>query len=206
MFVSLNELNESGRLLVQYDSVVQNEEKITDVMVAPKRQYFLAATSEGFIHVYKYKITRKLEAQKHFMHTFERHNKAVTSISPYGDSKDLVLSISLDGHAKIWDLSTFTLHYDVYLMTGINFCKIFRSGRALLCARLDAIIQMEMHMILETYMPESAACRWLGSAFGSHEDRLQHNPNFTVILNKDNSAYIKELSGKKEHFVIYPPP
>ena len=65
---------------------------------------------------------------------------------------------------------------------------------------------MELHMILETYMPEQAACKWLDNAFASPQDRLDHNPNYTVILNEDNSAYIKQLTGVKQHFVLYPPP
>ena len=59
MYVSLNELSSEGKLLVQYESLVSNDEKITDVILYLKQRYLVVASTEGLIYVYKYKITHK---------------------------------------------------------------------------------------------------------------------------------------------------
>lgn len=73
----------------------------------------------------------------------------------YRQSKNLFLTVSLDATAKIWCISTFTHHYTFQLMSGLNYVRIFDSGKTIVCGRNDSIVSLELHMILDKYMQDS---------------------------------------------------
>jgi WD40 repeat protein len=79
-YVSINQLSSSGRLISQHKDLTDPDEKILDVLVFTDYRYFLTATSEGNIYVWKYVTKGKTETARRLIHTFEGHFKAVTSI------------------------------------------------------------------------------------------------------------------------------
>lgn len=83
MCVSMNDLTQNGKLLVQFESLTTKDEKVLDVLVFLKLRYFLTSTSEGNIHIFKYLQTGKIETTQRLVHTFMGHHKSVTSISSY---------------------------------------------------------------------------------------------------------------------------
>lgn len=75
-YLSINELNHDGKLLVQYENLTAANEHITDVLVFPKIRYFLVSSSEGLIHVFKFIPTGKTESNCHkLIHSFKGHTK-----------------------------------------------------------------------------------------------------------------------------------
>lgn len=81
LYLSINELNHNGKLLVQYENLTAANEHITDVLVFQKLRYFLVSSTEGMVHVFKYIPTGKTEINNHkLIHTFKGHTKQVTSI------------------------------------------------------------------------------------------------------------------------------
>ena len=83
MCVSMNDLTQNGKLLVQFEALTTKDEKVLDVLVFLKLRYFLTSTSEGNIHIFKYLQTGKIETTQRLVHTFRGHHKSVTSISSY---------------------------------------------------------------------------------------------------------------------------
>jgi WD40 repeat protein len=85
----------------------------------------MTSTSEGKIHIFKYRSTGRVENYNRLMHTFTGHHKAVTSISKFQNSTNLILSVSLDSTARLWCINTFQHHYTFQLSSGLNFVKIY---------------------------------------------------------------------------------
>jgi len=119
--VSFNELIHDARLLAQYENVYTSDEKTTDLLVYPKQRYFIAATNEGKIHIFKYKPLHKVEHHGRIVHTFTGHSKSVTSICKFQGKGNLILSVSLDGTARIWCTNTFQHHYTFQLTAALKF-------------------------------------------------------------------------------------
>jgi len=62
-----------------YKDLTDEEEKILDVQVFTDYRYFITATSEGNIFVWKYVIDEgRTAAPRRLIHTFQGHFKAVT--------------------------------------------------------------------------------------------------------------------------------
>lgn len=60
-FVSINSISQKGQLVSQYKDITEPEEKILDVLVFTDYRYFLTATSEGNIYVWKYMTKGRVE-------------------------------------------------------------------------------------------------------------------------------------------------
>ena len=75
--------------------------------------YFVVATSLGRIVVYKWDRKTK---EKHFMHEFKNHTKAITCLNPMRALGSYIVTASLDGTVKIWclemmiELYSFEVH------------------------------------------------------------------------------------------------
>lgn len=69
------------KIIGQYKELTEEEEKILDVVVFWDLKYFLTATSEGKILVWKFMRDEKLQTTKKLMHVFEGHFKAVTGLN-----------------------------------------------------------------------------------------------------------------------------
>lgn len=88
-------------------------------------RYFITSTSLGNILVWKYVTTGKVETQRRLIHNLEGHFKKTTSICAFEKYPHLLLSVSIDGSARIWSLDTFQHQYTFELQNGLNFVKIF---------------------------------------------------------------------------------
>ena len=77
-YISINDT--SGKLVSQHKDLTDPDEKILDILVFTDYRYFLTATSEGNIFVWKYVTKGRVETARRLIHTFEGHFKAVTSI------------------------------------------------------------------------------------------------------------------------------
>jgi WD40 repeat protein len=95
------------RVVSQYKDLTDEDEKILDVVVLCDYRYFLTATSEGNIFVWKYVIDEKLQTTRRLIHTFDGHFKAVTCLMQLKDSPHLIVSVSMDSTVRIWSLDTF---------------------------------------------------------------------------------------------------
>lgn len=106
-YVSVNSLLPRGQLVSQYKELTEPEEKILDVLVFTELRYFLTATGEGNIYVWKYMTKGRVETHRRLIHTFTGHFKAVPSICQHYQHPNLVVSVSIDATARIWSLDTF---------------------------------------------------------------------------------------------------
>jgi hypothetical protein len=59
--VSMNELSHEAKLVVQFEALYTDDDKTLDCLVFPKLRYFMTSTSEGKIHIFKYRSTGKVE-------------------------------------------------------------------------------------------------------------------------------------------------
>jgi WD40 repeat protein len=91
----------------QYKDLTDEDEKILDVIVLCEYRYFITATSEGNIFVWKYVIDEKLQTTRRLIHTFAGHFKAVSCLQLLKGSPHLIVSVSVDSTARIWSIDTF---------------------------------------------------------------------------------------------------
>jgi hypothetical protein len=66
--VSINDIQEDGKLVTQYEDLTDPDVKILDVLVYPEYRYFLTSTSEGNIYVWKLHRAGRLETNRRLVH------------------------------------------------------------------------------------------------------------------------------------------
>lgn len=76
---------------------------ITEIVVFEQLKYFVLATNQGHIVIYKW--DRKFPEQKQFMHEFKAHTKAITQMKHMNSNSSYLVTGSLDGNIKIWCLN-----------------------------------------------------------------------------------------------------
>ena len=69
VFVGFNRLH-NGELISMMKDLIDSDEQIMDVLVFTEYRYFLTATDEGNIYVWKYIQNGKVENTKRLIHAF----------------------------------------------------------------------------------------------------------------------------------------
>ena len=131
---------------------MDKEEMIMDVIVFTEFRYFLTATDEGNIYVWKYVQSGKVETSKRLIHTYTGHNKKVTSIQPMEKYPQLFTSVSHDGTCRIWSLEAFLHLYTLEIPGSLIFSKILNRSECVVSQTSDRLTVNGLHMILENYM------------------------------------------------------
>lgn len=98
-----------------YRELSGEDDRVLDVVVCADYRYFITATSEGNILVWKWlpqeqQLGTFLVAQsstRRLIHTFQGHFKAVVRLMLTAQSPSLLLSVSLDSTARVWSLDAF---------------------------------------------------------------------------------------------------
>ena len=91
------------------------------MLVFSDYRYFITASNEGNIDVFKYVTSGKVETTRRLIHQFTGHFKAVPSICQFEKYPHLLLSASYDCTARIWSLDTFQHQYTFDMTSGLNF-------------------------------------------------------------------------------------
>ena len=78
------------------------EDYITDMIMYKEMMYFAFSTFYGNINVYKWMDIS--QGEKQFMHTFNSHSRAITSMRMVGNGSSNFVSTSLDGSVRMWCL------------------------------------------------------------------------------------------------------
>ena len=109
--------------ICEYTDLVRRDDCVSDILYIRKLQYLVVSSVKGRLSVYKWELKRNDDTRiapevrsRQFMHTFEAHQKAITCLKPVVKNDSYVMSASLDGSIKIWDLdgmieiNTFEVH------------------------------------------------------------------------------------------------
>lgn len=205
---NLQRQNRTGNLIALMKEIIDYEEQILDVLVFLEYRYFLVATDEGNIYVYKYVQTGKVETQKRLIHTYEGHSKHVTNMMQIKNFPHLFLSASLDGTARVWSLDTFQHLYTIDIPGTLVFCQILSRSDYIISQSHDYLQVHRLHMILENYMNSESQIKSIEPGFYTADQREAGVVDFTVSTCLDNSAFIKSIAGEAAHdkTTLYPPP
>ena len=147
VYVGFNRLS-NGALISVMKDLIDTDEQILDVLVFAEYRYFLTATDEGNIYVWKYVQDGKVHATKRLIHAFQGHAKEIRMIMPFKQYPHLFLSASLDGTVRIWSLETFQHLYTLEIPGTLLFCKIFNNSEIIVSQSHEHVQVHRLHLIL----------------------------------------------------------
>jgi WD40 repeat protein len=205
---TLEKQSRTGDLICLFKDLMDKDEMIMDVIVFTEFRYFLTATDEGNIYVWKYVQSGKVETSKRLIHTYTGHSKAVTSISPLDKYPHLFTSVSLDGTVRIWSLEAFLHLYTLEVPGTLIYAKILSRSDVIVSQTAELVQVHRLRMILENYMSTESRVKQIMPGYKSLTDQDAGHVTFTASLCDDNSAFIRDIDASlgDPKTTLYPPP